>query len=148
MEDIYQWQYFISWQKLRANEVVVVMASGAAFGVCVTADVMMRWLGCLVHLDALWLWFFINSVGKQAAVPVPCSKGLLQMTVHYRKEMVFSHSHMFFGIPLCACSETCLFPSEMVHIAIECWNSERDWKTNKNVTKEVLILKGKGLAYW
>jgi len=55
MEDIYQWQYFISWQKLQANEVIVVMASGTALGVCHTADVMMSWLGCLVHLDTLWL---------------------------------------------------------------------------------------------
>lgn len=35
MKDIYQWQDFISSQKLRANEVIAVMASGAGFGVCV-----------------------------------------------------------------------------------------------------------------
>lgn len=145
MEDIYQWQYFISWQKLQANE-VIVMASGAAFGVCHAVDVMMSWSGCLVHLDTLWLWFFFHSVGKQAVVPVPSSKGLLQ--VHYQKEMVFSHGHMFFGIPLCNSPETCLLPSEMVYIEIEYWNLGRDWKTNKSMTKEVLILKGKGLVYW
>lgn len=114
MGDIYLCQYFISWLKLQAKE-VIVMASGAAFGVCHTVDVMMSWLGCLVLMDTVWLWFFIKSVGKQAAVPVPFSKRLSQMTVLHQKEMMFSHGHMLFGISssatLCCPLIRCIYSS-------------------------------------
>lgn len=87
-------QYFIPWLKLQANEVILVMGSGATFGVCHTVDVMMSWLGSLVLMDTVWLWFFIKSVEKQAAMPVPYSKRPSQMTVHHQKEIVFSHDCM------------------------------------------------------
>lgn len=87
-------QYFIPWLKLQANEVIVVMASGATFGVCHRVGVMMSWLGRLVLMDTVWLWLFIKSVEKQAAMPVPFSKRLSQMSVHHHKEIVFSHNCM------------------------------------------------------
>ena len=76
---------------------------------------------------------------------------------------MFSHECMFFGILLCNSQETCLLPFEMgqyeeveaelpfemgqYEVEAERWNSERDWKTNKSVTNEVLILKGKRLLH-
>lgn len=53
--------------------------------------------------------------GKSSFLPLPLSEGLSQMSVHYQKEMVFSHGHMFFGIPLCNSPENCLSLSEMVY---------------------------------
>lgn len=127
MEDIFQWQYFISWQKLQVNEVSVVMASG------VCHQLMSRWADWAV----LSTW---TSFGFDSSLILKKNKLLCQShsvrDCRYQKEMVFSHGNIFFRVSFCNSPEICLLPSELVYIEIEHWNSERGCKTYENVTKE------------
>lgn len=144
MEDIYQWQYFVFLAKNASKW------GNCCYGFwsCHTADIMMTWLGCPVHLDTLRLWFFINSVGKPAAVPVPFIEGLLQMSVHYQKEIVFSYDRVCsLGFPSALRKPVCCSQRWCIQ-KLNIWIGKQIEKTNKSMTKKVVILKGKGLAYW
>lgn len=127
--DTKQWKIFTKGNVLflgtncRQMRQLFVMVFGVVFGVCHIVHVMISWLGCLVLLDTLWLLFSINSVWKQAPVPVPFHKGQLQMTVHDQRKQYFLMAICFFTANLFIALSAGWYWSRALDSS-----SERDWK--------------------